>query len=299
MRFLVALRLGLRRAARHPWLALAVYLFSLAPPLFLLWLASPLFAGPLDHSPFAEGLLSGRAFAVWSDLWTSSHSTLAPLAARLGPLLVLAALLQVPLAAGAVEVLLERQPSGRDAFFLGVGRHLGRFLRSALWFAAGLLVIAIAAGAVTWLGSSRAAASGDSRQQLAGWAGAAILALLLLAPLALAYDLSRLAAASHGQGSTLRGLLRALRFVLLRPALFLPLFLSFALLVAGLHLAYAALTLPWNDTTAGQVALLFLVQQTLMLLRAFLKLTVWSAELTCYQALGDPPFCAPRRRKAK
>jgi len=300
MTFLTLLGNGFRAARRHPRLVLAAYLAPLVPALLLAALARATLAPVLDFSLFSERVLDGRWFAVWRDFAASPASDLALV---LGPgimlAMVLAALVQVPVAAGTVETLLARE-GVEHPFFTGVAAHSGRFFRSFLWFLPAAALAAGAAGAVAAVLFKVAEKQTDARWDLAAIAGAGAVALLLLAVLDPAYDLARVAAARHGDRKTLRGYLRAIWLVLRRPAIFLPLYASLVLLVVALHLVYTAARAPWTPATAVAVLAVLVAQQLVMLARATLQVASWGAAVAAYRVLGEPRLCErrPRRRQA-
>ena len=299
MNFVTLLGNGFRAARRHPRLILAAYLVPLVPALLLAALARSSFAPVLDFSLFSERVLDGRWFAVWRDFSPSPASDLGVvLGSGLTLAMLVAALLQVPVAAGTVEVLLARD-GVEHPFFAGVAAHSGRFFRAVLWFLpAAALAAGLACGTAA-LFFKLAEKQSNARLDLVGLGAAALVALLLLAILDPAYDLARIAAARHGDRKTLRGYLRAIGVVLRRPAVFLPLFASLVLLAVALHLVYTAARSPWTPATALAILAVLLAQQLVMGLRALLQVTSWGAEVAAYRALGEPRLCEQRAKRPR
>lgn len=291
MRFARAFALGLKRAWRHPGLVLLTYLVSLIPALLLAARTAPGLRQALDHSLFASRAMEGWGDAVLLDyLRTPANPPLPDLGAAM-PYLALTLLAQILLAAGTVEVLLERAPRKGLALWQGMGRWGWRFLRSALWMGIAVVVLLVLLGVVYAVIAGVAEETRNGNLLVAARIAVPLLGLLLFAPLDLAYDLSRIAASSHGDRRTFVGLFKALGHVLTRPGFFLPFYLSLVLLALGLHAGWLALTLPWTPATLGQVMLLAAGQQAVMLLRAGLRVSFWGAEVSYYLGAGEPPWC--------
>lgn len=291
MRALTILRFGLRRARRHPGLIVLVYLASALPAWLLATGTADAYGRLFDRSLEAAEALEGGVIEVLVEAAAAPGVEEPSIFGRLPLRLGLALVLQILLAAGTVEVLLERSGRGAAPFAHGVGRHGWRFVRSAVWF---LLAVGIAA--VLFAFAARLAIRGlpegaDGRIVLAIFAVAGLLGGALFALLDLAYDLSRVAAASHGEGRTLLGFLRAAGHVLAHPWLFGTLYLAFLLPLAAVAAGYLALAAGWTPTGVVGVVLLTLVQQAAMLLRAGLQVCYWGAEIAYYQGLGEPRWC--------
>jgi hypothetical protein len=281
---------GFQRARRQRRLVLIVWLVPLVPALLLAAMAAANFGPVLDGSLFSEQLLEGNAFAVWADFMSSPANMLPPILFR-GVVLffVLSALLQILLSAGIVEVLAGRV--SEHSFTLGIRRNAWPFSRSAAFVALCTVVVVITAWLVSKGGSHLATSMPDGRFNIVGIVGAGLVALILYAPLDLAYDLSRIASVHHGERSMVRGLFRALGAVLRRPMLFIPLYLLFVLIPIAVYLVYVAMRTPWTPAGGATVILLLIVQQAVMALRAFLKITFWGAVLEAYRLLDEPRWC--------
>ena len=296
MRWLRAAELGLRGARRRPGLAVIVWLAALLPALGLAIVAWGEIAGELSRSLFAGEALRGGRVGVWSDLRRGPEGGLGAVrsAALLGaPAMVV---VQALVAAGVVETLLGRHRRGERPFLRGVALHGWRFLRSAGWFLVPAAVLAGAAaaamGAVT-----EGAPSGSA--SLAGWAAVLAFALLLYMPLDLAYDLSRISAAAHGDGRMLVGFLRALGHAVRRAHVLFPLWLLFTLAILALHLGWIAARAELAPGNLGEVVLVTAAQQLVFLFAAFLRLALWSAEVAYVQGAGDPRWAGRRVRRGR
>lgn len=297
MRSLAPIRFGLRGARRRLGLVLILYLVALVPALVVAVEAAGSFSAGLSHSLFAQEAFEGNRWGVWSDLGRDPRTDLSGALGGFDALAVLALLAQVLAAAGAVEVLLFREPRGEHPFLLGVGRHGWRFVRSAIWFAGALALLAAAVSAALVAVTELARERADAGLQLWGWIAVLLVAALAFVPLDLAYDLSRLAAAGHGDRRTLFGFVRALGHALRHPLRLLPLWLFSTLLPLGLIAAYLAARAAVTPRNVVHVALLVLAQQLVFFLVAFFTVARWGAEIAYYQAIGEPRWCG--RREAR
>lgn len=286
---------GLKRARRHLRLTVVLYLPALLGGLTMAAVARSVFGPAFDSSLFAADVLGGDWFAPWIDFTASSPGIAGVL---VGPVLAVllgaVALAQVAVSAGVVGTLVEQD--ALHPFLLGIRRNLGRFLRAAAVYLAGLVPIAVVAGATAkWL-FDLAGERQDGRLDLVGVAAAAAVGFLLWAPWDLAYDLARVSAVRHQQGSMAVGLVRALGDVLRRPAVLLPLAAAAVALPLALHLLYGLLRSPWTPSTGAAVALLVGAQQLVMLARSGLRLWLWGAAVEVHDHLGGPAWCRPIRR---
>lgn len=291
MRFLTAIVLGFRRASRHLRLVVLFYLASLLPALLILSLVSRHLGPALGRSLFAGQALSGNAFGVVMDFLRSPAGDLDPVWGGLPLRLGLIVVLQILVAAGAVEVLLEREHRRNYPFLQGIGAHALPFLRSAVWFLLTFALVMVGVGILAGFGVTLAEQRGNSTIELAVWLASGLLAFLLYAPLDLAYDLSRIAAAAHGERRTFAGFFRALGHTLTHPGILAPLYLSFALLLVGLQAGYVALRAHLSVANAPAIAWVLAVQQIAFLIRAFLQSSFWGAEIAYFQGIGEPRWC--------
>ncbi|MEM7479829.1 MAG: hypothetical protein AAF481_01535 [Acidobacteriota bacterium] len=299
MKFLTAIRHGFHRTHRSKGLVIIAWLASLVPALLLSSLFAADLGESLDRSLFAQSQYAHNGMGVWIDFTSSPASDLQPIQGAIGTRFLLVLLLQILVSAGIVEVLLGRTPRDQRPFFLGMGRHFWRFFRSAFWFllAVGVLVALLAAlmGRLTEHGADIR----DGGFQLTGWIVTLLVGFLLFIPLKLAYDLSRVAAAAHHEGSTFKGFFRALAHVLRNPLALFPLYLVFALLALAVFVGSMALRDAWIPASMGAIFGMLIVQQLLLLFRAYLRVGLWGSEIAYYQAIGEPHWCAKKQKKKK
>jgi len=293
VRWLRAAGLGLRGARRRPGLVAIVWLAALLPALGLAIVAWDEIAGDLSHSLFAAEALRGGRVAVWGELrGPESDLDAVYSAALLGALAMV--VVHALVAAGVVETLLGRHRRGDRPFVRGVALHGWRFLRSAGWF---LLAAALLAGLVAAAMAAVTEHAPSGSAQLAGWGAVLAVALLLYMPLDLAYDLSRIAAAAHGDGRMLVGFLRALGHSFRRGLVLFPLWLLFTLAILAVHLGWIAARAELAPGSLGEVALVLAAQQLVFLLAAFLRVALWSAEVAYVQGAGDPRWAGRRAKR--
>jgi hypothetical protein len=266
---------------------LLAYLASLLPALLVLNLASTDLAPHLDRSLFADRLLQGDSAPPVLDFLANQPRGEEAMHAIAAPRLLLTTLLQILIAAGLVEGLMERNVRHDRPFLAGIGRHGWRFVRSAAVFTCTAALLLGLLG----VGISFATEGGDDRTEVLGWLVLALAGGLVYAVLDVAYDLSRIAAAAHGEGRMLVGFFRALGFTLRRPGVVLPLYGLFTLPMLALPAGYLALRQGWWITDGLTVAGLLVFQQALFVLRAFLQVGLWGAEIAYFQGLGEPRWC--------
>jgi len=291
MQSVIFVREGFRVAGRHKRLVLVFWLVPLIPALVLGAMAASNLAPALGQSLFADRALDGDWFVVLMEFRSSRAYAFKPIIGiGVVAMAMLTLLLQVALSAGVVEVLLERDQ--RYPFALGVRKNFLRFFRTTILLVPATVVLLIGCRFLIIRGFSKLAeAQADGRLDILGFALAVVLFFILWAPLDLAADLSRIAAARHDERSMVRGFFRALGAVVRRPGLFVPMYLIFLLLPLLLHFVYYQLRSPWTPATVGAILALLVAQQTMMLIRAFFKLGFWSAEIAAYRGLDEPEFC--------
>jgi hypothetical protein len=287
---------GLAAAARHPRLVLLLWLVPLLPALAVALLISSVLE-PFDRRPFAARILEGQWVGPWIDFLESPFNHLD---SALGPGVFLAlgigVVAQIVVAAGLVEVLL--RGSAHGAFFTGIRRNGWRFARAAGWLVVMLGLLAVPPIVLARVCFKLAESTANGWLDVAGVVGAAVLAIVLAAPVLMAYDQSRLAAAAYSEGSMLLGLLRSLVFVVRHPLRFGALALLTGLLPLTVHLAYGWVRAAWVPSTAFQILMLLLVQQSVMLVRAYLKLGLWAAHVGMWRELGSPRLARRRRPRS-
>ena len=296
MKFFLPLRHGLATAARRPKLILLVYLLSLLPAAVVALLAYFDMAGLMNDSLFAGLALAGERMAVWNDYQRADASGFGMVNQAALILAGFAVLLHILTAAGVVEALLHREHERERPFLLGIGRHGWRFTRSAIWFGIALVPLLVVVGASFGGINKLAEAQMDGRVHLAGWLAVLVVSMLIYMFLDLGYDLSRIAAATHDEGRTLFGYVKAFFHALRHPLILAPFWLLLSLLVVGLHLAYVAGRAAVQPENLLHVALVLLVQQVVFLVAAFLRVALWSGEIAYYQAAGEPRWCGKRQK---
>lgn len=289
---------GFCLAGRHKRLAVVLWLVPLIAALLLGAMAYANIAPVFDTSFYADRVLDGDWWIVLMEFRSSPADALDPVLHRgMAVMALVTLLLGVALSAGVVEVLLERESS--HPFALGVGKNFFRFFRTTIVLMVATTVPVLAAGLVGRGFFKLAEAQGDGRFDLVGIGLAAVVFFMMWAPLKLAADVSRIAAVHHEHRSMVRGFFRALAKVLRRPGLFAPLYLVFLALPLLLMLFYHLLRLPWTPATAGAILALAVVQQAVMLLRAFFRVGFWGAEIAAFTELDEPELCRPRTRSRR
>jgi hypothetical protein len=293
MQAINVIREGFRLAGRHKRLAGVLWLAPLVPAVVLATMAASNLAPNLGRSLFADGVLDGNWFIVMMEFRQSPADALQPILYRGVFLMVLlTGLIQVMLAGGIVETLLERR--AENPFVIGVRRNFLRFLRTAMLLASLTLIVAVLSRVVTKAFFKIAESQADGRFDLLGIGLAALLFVILWAPLDLAADLSRISAARHDHRSMVRGFFRAFRSVLARPALFAPFYLIFLALPVVVMAVYNLVRSPITAGSVVTIAAVFVLQQVVMLVRAWFKLGFWGAEVAAYRQLDEPPWCEGR-----
>lgn len=292
---LETLRSGLALARRHPGIVVIFWLTTLIPALLVLSLLAADMGSVFSRSLEAERILEGEWLPVWIDFTASEQSQTSIIGRVLPTHILLALLLHVLVAAGAVEVLLERRQPVERPFLVGIGRHGWRFIRSFLWFVLALIPVIAVAALIQFTGSKLAEHTQNGWWDLGAFALSLIVGFLLYSGVDLAYDLSRVASATHRDGRMGRGMWSALKAVFKRPSVLLYAYLPLALVLVLLPPLFVLLRSQWLVDVAFEVALLLLLQQASFLLQACLKTALWGAELAVYRAWDEPRWCAKAR----
>jgi hypothetical protein len=296
MRSLTAAREGFRLAGRHKRLAVVLWLAPLVPALVVAAIAATNLAPTLSRSLFADYALEGGWFTVLMEFRSSRADALGTIV-RPGVIVMalLSILVQVTISAGVVETLIERR--SKHPFVLGMRRNFFRFLRTSGLLT--VLTIAALVGARFLLKgfTKLAEVQADGRFDLLGFALAVILFVGVWATFDLAADLSRISAARHDDRSMVRGFFRSWWTVVGQPGLFVPLYLVFLVATVALHAVYTVLRAPWTPSTAIAIGALLLAQQAVMVIRAFIKLGFWGAEVAAFRLLDEPRWCNRRAKE--
>lgn len=288
MRSFTALRLGLRLVHRRPGLVVLAWLAALLPALLLASIVYQDAGAAMNDSLFAEQALEGNRYGVWTDFSSSPDHDLGALGPGMLLRLLLVLVIQALVSAGIVETLLGVSPRAMRPFLLGIGRHGWRFLRSAVWFLLSVAVLVLLVGAYIAVLRRISEEASNAALHLWGSVGGLAIAALIFAVLDLAYDLARISGAAHYDGRTLKGYLLALGHTLRRAGVLMPLWLIFV--GGGLltHVLYLTMRDRWSPANGVEVALLLVVGQLLLLLRAYLRVGLWGAEVAYYQGIGEP-----------
>jgi hypothetical protein len=287
------IRDGFRLAGRHKRLAVVLWLAPLVPAVVLAAMAASNLAPHLGRSLYADGVLDGNWFIVMMEFRQSPADALAPILYRGVVVLgLLTMLVQVLLSGGIVETLLERR--FENPFVIGVRRNFLRFFRTSMLFASLTVIVAVLCRMLSKAFFKIAESQADGRFDLLGIALAAALFVILWAPLDLAADVSRISAARHDHRSMVGGFFKALRSVLARPGLFAPLYLVFLALPVLVMSVYNLVRSPITAGSVVTIAGVFVLQQVVMLIRAWFKLGLWGAEVAAFRRLGEPRWCAGR-----
>jgi len=277
-----SIRDGLRLAARHPRLVCLLWawygLLALVPalPAWRWW------NGVLGPSPEAASVLMRFDLGVFLDLVsTQGVNGLGLLAGAAMAVAVIAFVSSAFAFGGILEVFgSEGEPrTFMHRFFRGGGHFFWRYLRLAL--IAGVCLL-LAAGAVSALMTGVTAPMSESEWEPAGYLlGVANFAVLLAvaALFLLALDYARIRVSRDDDRSMLKAYASGLGFVLRRLlstyGIAIPFVGALAVLVI-LYLAYET-----NTPAAGSwgaIALLFLVQQAVVIGRVFLRVGLVGAE---------------------
>jgi len=277
-----SIKAGLRAAVRHPklvWLLWAWYgLLALVPalPAWSWW------NGVLGSSPEAASVLKRFDLGVFLDLTAGKGingiGLLTGAAAAAG---VVAFVSSAFAFGGILEVFgtEDDQRSFMHRFFRGGGHFFWRFFRLAIM--AGVCLV-LATGAVSALMAVATAPMSKSEWEPAGYLGgvASMVVVLTVAALfLLALDYARIRVARDDSRKMLKAYASGLGFVLRRLFTVYGLaivFVAALAVVAGLYLTYET-NAPAAGTWAA-IAVLFVIQQAVVIGRVFLRVAMVGAE---------------------
>lgn len=280
---------GFRRAAREPKLAALLWLLHLLLAAAAITPVAVVLARALEYAPHGDALLEGAKIGVIVDLLRQTPAIGATLRPALLAAVALALLGNALAAGGALEVLLARDAqSTGHRFGRGAGRFAGRFLRAGVVaIAVGAIAAAIAAApflVVRKAFEESVRAEAEMVRVLARLVGFAV-AGLVFSMVLMALDLARVRAVRDDRRDTVRLFLSALATIVRRPLLLFGVWgwnaLARGLVIgAGAALASVLPVASW----LGLVAL-FVVQQAAFLVRAGLRVALWSSEVALVEAL--------------
>jgi hypothetical protein len=272
--------IGLRRAVRLPGLAALLWLANL---LLAAVVAVPFWLrlhGALAGAPAGDRLLEGFSFGLLVDLMREHGSLLAPLALSALPVVAAALLVNAFAAGGVLEVLRRGQP----------GTVLERFAGGGAWFFGRFLRVGVFAGIVTVLGVGAVAVGAaatlrrlqDSTWEpaqvvvwLTGMLAAGLIALVVL----LALDLARVRVVRDDRRRVTRAFAGSLWLVFRHPVATLGLWAGLGALFAAALAVYLGARQVLPATSWGGIVLMLLLQQAVMVVRAWLRVALFAGEV--------------------
>jgi hypothetical protein len=294
-----SIKAGLRAAVRHPrlvWLLWGWYgLLALVPavPAWTWW------NGVLGSSPEGAAVLKRFDLGVFLDLTAGKGINGFGLLTGAAAAVALVAFVSSAFAFGGILEVFDSDEDRRSfmhRFFRGGGHFFWRFFRLAIM--AGVCLV-LATGAVSALMAAVTAPMSKSEWEPAGYLGGiatmvvvgAVAALFLLA-----LDYARIRVARDDSRRMLKAYASGLGFVLRRLITVYGIAVAIVLLVVALVLCYVAYET--NAPAAGTwaaIAVLFVIQQTVVLGRVFLRVALVGAERHFHlTALPRPvPLAAP------
>lgn len=280
---------GLRRAAREPKLAAILWLAHLLLAAAAIAPVAVVLSEALELSPRGDLLLERFRIETVVDLLRQTPAIGATLRPALAAMLAIGLIGNALLAGGALEALLARdaQPVGHR-FGRGAGRFAGRFLRAGA-VAAAVGAVAAAVATVPFVVVRKAfeestRAEAEMVRVLARLAALAA-AGLVFAMVLMALDLARVRSVRDDRRDTVRLFLRALGALVRRPLLLFGVW-GWNALARGLVIAAgAALAAVLPVASWGGIVALFVVQQAAFLLRAGLRVALWSGEIALVDSL--------------
>jgi hypothetical protein len=282
---------GLRATATHPRLAVLLWLWS---AVLTLPIAAPLWSllyGATAFTPRADGLLAGPNLADLAEITRYDATSIWGLAASaFWAVAALAVLSQALVAGGTLEVLLSNDVrSFPHRFFRGAGHFFWRFLRAGVTaLLAALLSMALAAAMFAPLSRLAADSSWEPAWYLVQLARVAALGVVVWFWL-LALDYARIRLAVESRWSAVFAMGSAAGLVLRRVPTTFGIWIAGGVGLAGLAALYGAFRSSWPADTMIGIAAMFVVQQLIVLGRAFVRLGVIGAELHAYRQLTAPP----------
>jgi hypothetical protein len=285
---------GLRRTARLPGLAVLLWLVNLLLAVIVVapfWLR---LSGVLAGTQGGDRLLEGFSFGLLADLAREHGGLLGPLVLNVLPLFVIMLLVNAATAGGVLEALIGGRPGGwLERFGGGALRLFGRFLRVEV-LAGVVATVAVASILAVTAGATREAWDSEwEPAPLVGWlAGLAVAGLAVVAVL-LALDLARVRIVRDDRHRVMRAFFGSLWLVLRHPVATVGLWLSVAALFGAVLALYFAVRAYVPAVTWPGIALMVVVQQAVVLVRAALRVGLFAAEVELVERLLPPAPVAP------
>jgi hypothetical protein len=277
---------GLRAAAARPRVILLLWLWNLA----LAGLAASVLAPPLA-AYFGDSLSLDKLMATF-DLNTlfeflAGRSQAVGEVVRMLVVVILAYVVSWPFFQGGVLnslVAMKRRERQAGVFFEGGGRYYGRFFRLevfslVLWIPAALLFLAV--------GFFLGLAAADPDAEYLRFVLLLVrfgLAVLVYNFVRMILDYARIRLVLTDGRRVGEALLAATRFVFGRPGRTFILFYLFALTALPFLLGYAGLRISYPQTTAGAVAVVFLVSQASIFVRGFVRVAFQAGQMEFFKS---------------
>lgn len=292
-----SIKVGLREALQHPALVCLLFawyaLLALVPalPAWRWW------SGALGASPEAATVLKRFDMGVFLDLTAGKGISGLGLLTGAAVAVGVVALLSSAFAFGGMLEVLGASDDRRPfmhRFFRGGGHFFWRYVRLAILAAAGLV---LATGASSALMAAATAPLRESEWEPAGYLGSAASVAVFVVVAAfflLALDYARIRVSRDDSRSMLRAYASGVGFVLRR--LFAVYGIALVILVFELALLLGYVAYETNVPAAGSwaaIAVLFLVQQVVVLGRVFLRVALVGAERHFFDRVAPVPLPAP------
>ncbi len=269
-------------AWKYKWLVVLAWLLNLACSLVVVFPLKSMLEQFSDHSLMSLRLINGLDLEYLFEFLhynPDATSTLFALFVCVGGIY---GILNLFVAAGAYGMIVYNEPWSLSAFVAQAGRVIGRFFRLLLWAIPVYVVFYCLQFIET--GVVRVIFGKDPYQYITFW-GTMIrvfLGTLGIMIATMVVDYARIHTLRTDERAMRKSLLHGLRFALLH---FLPAFgIAFAIAVPSALLPVAVPAIA-NALTGGTgtIIILFLVQQAAMLLRMYLKVTLYAAQSSFHE----------------
>ena len=291
MSILQAFSTGVRRATSEPKMVFVLYLLNLllAIPLALAFRAV-LVAG-FGSSLAPAAMMESLDFTVFQDFMNVHSASLQTVFGQVLSVLVLSMIVQTFLAGGILTVLQDQAKYSSAAFFKGCGAYFFRFFRLFLLFGVILLLTAVVVGAVVFSVAEGLTESASS-EVTELWIRIASIVLFLLPVMLvmMAGDYAKIHMVLHDQRSAFRMCGKGFAFVFRRFFSAFGLELLMLLIAVFLFAVYLLIDLSIGMTSGAAIAVMFVIQQLFMMLRAWTRVFFFAGEMTLYRGLQRQPF---------